>query len=113
MSNRIVLNERSYHGKGARENVATEIKERGFKKIFVVTDKALIGAGVSDKVIDVLKNNNIEYTVFSEVKPNPTVSNVLEGLEMCKNYEADCIVAIGGGSVIDTAKAIGIIYNNP
>ena len=113
MSNRIVLNERSYHGKCARENVAIEIKERGFKKIFVVTDKALIGAGVSDKVIDVLKSNNIEYTMFSEVKPNPTVSNVLEGLEMCKDYNADCIVAIGGGSVIDTAKAIGIIYNNP
>ena len=112
MVNRFVLNETSYHGKGARSVLSTEIINRGFKKVLVVTDKALYEAGVTAKVLDVLDNTGIEYEVYSDVKPNPTVTNVLNGLKICKEFGADVLVAVGGGSSIDTAKAIGIIATN-
>ena len=113
MVNRIILNETSYFGRGGREKLATEIKSRNFRKVLLVTDKALIEAGVTQKVIDVLEQANIEYEIYSNIKPNPTVSNVKEGLEVCRKADADVLVAVGGGSVIDTAKAIGIIMTNP
>ena len=113
MSNRFMLNETSYHGKGARENLVKEIKARGFKKCLVVTDKTLFECGVTKKVNDLLDNAKIKYNVFSDLKPNPTVQNVQDGLKMCKKIKADVIIAVGGGSAIDTAKAIGIISTNP
>ena len=113
MSERFVLNETSYFGRGARAELANEIKSRGFKKVLVVTDKSLVACGVTKKVTDVLDKDNIEYTVYSEVKPNPTVKNVQDGVEVCKTFGADVIVAVGGGSAIDTAKGIAIIMTNP
>lgn len=110
---KFVLNETSYFGKGAREELPTEIKERGFKKVLVVTDKILYDVGVTTKVTEVLDKANIEYAVFSDVKPNPTIKNVLDGLEKCKECGADVIVAVGGGSSIDTAKGISILMTNP
>ena len=111
--NRFVLNETSYHGKGAIGAIPEEIKARGFKKAFVASDPDLIKFGVSKKVTDILEAAGIEYTMFSEIKPNPTIENVQSGVEAYKAAGADCIVAIGGGSSMDTAKAIGIIINNP
>ncbi len=113
MSERFVLNETSYFGRGARAELANEITTRGFKKVLVVTDKSLVACGVTKKVTDVLDEAHIEYTVYSEVKPNPTVKNVQDGVEVCKTYGADVIVAVGGGSAIDTAKGISIIMTNP
>ncbi|MBQ2774457.1 MAG: lactaldehyde reductase [Clostridia bacterium] len=113
MSNRFVLNETSYHGAGAISAVADEINARGFKKAFVASDPDLIKFGVSKKVTDVLDNAGIPYEMFSEIKPNPTIENVQSGVEAFKASGADCIVAIGGGSSMDTAKAIGIIITNP
>ncbi len=113
MSNRFVLNETSYHGKGAINEIANEVKSRGFKKCFVCTDPDLIKFNVTKKVTDVLEKENITYEVFSEIKANPTVDNVQSGVAAYKKSEADCIIAVGGGSAIDTAKAIGIIINNP
>lgn len=113
MVNRIILNETSYHGAGAIANVATEAKARGFKKAFVVTDPDLLKFGVSQKVLDVLDKDNLAYEVYSNVKANPTIENVQTGVEAFKNSGADYIVAIGGGSAMDTAKAIGIIVENP
>ena len=110
---RFVLNETSYHGKGAIAAVAEEIISRGFKKAFVASDPDLIKFGVTAKVLGVLDNAKIEYSVFSEIKPNPTIENVQAGVEAFKAAGADCIVAIGGGSSMDTAKAIGIIITNP
>lgn len=111
--NRIVLNETSYHGKGAVAQVAAEIKARGFKKAFVCSDPDLIKFGVTAKVTSVLDSNSIDYSVYSEIKPNPTIENVQSGVEAFKACKADCIVAIGGGSSMDTAKAVGIIIANP
>ena len=111
--NRFVLNETSYHGKGAIGASPEEIKGRGFKKAFVTSDSDLIKFGVTKKVTDVLDNAGVEYTVFSDIKPNPTIENVQAGVEAFKASGADCIVAIGGGSSMDTAKAIGIIITNP
>ena len=111
--NRFVLNETSYHGAGAVSAVADEIIARGFKKAFVASDPDLIKFGVSKKVTDVLDNAKIAYEIFSEIKPNPTIENVQAGVEAFKAADADCIVAIGGGSSMDTAKAIGIIITNP
>ena len=111
--NRFVLNETSYHGKGAIGAIPEEIKARGFKKAFVASDPDLIKFGVSKKVTDILEAAGIEYVMFSEIKPNPTIENVQAGVEAYKAAGADCIVAIGGGSSMDTAKAIGIIINNP
>ena len=113
MANRFVLNETSYHGKGAIKEIATEIKARGFKKAFVCSDPDLIKFGVTKKVTDVLDGAEIAYDVFSDIKPNPTIENVQNGVEAFKTSGADCIVAIGGGSSMDTAKAIGIIIENP
>ena len=111
--NKFVLNETSYFGKGAREELQEEIKKRGFKKVLVVTDKALLECGVTAKVTEVLDNAKISYKVYSEIKPNPTIKNVLDGVEACKRAKADVIVAVGGGSSIDTAKGISIVMTNP
>ncbi|MEE1116191.1 MAG: lactaldehyde reductase [Clostridia bacterium] len=111
--NRFVLNETSYHGKGAINSIPEEIKGRGFKKAFVTSDPDLVKFGVTKKVLDVLEAANIPYTLFSEIKPNPTIENVQAGIEAFKDCGADCIVAIGGGSSMDTAKAIGIVITNP
>lgn len=113
MANRFVLNETSYHGKGAIKEIATEIKGRGFKKAFVCSDPDLIRFGVTGKVTDILDENNIDYEIYSEIKPNPTIENVKHGVESFKKSGADCLVAIGGGSSMDTSKAIGIIIANP
>ena len=111
--NRFVLNETSYFGKGAREELTEEIRKRKFKKVLVVTDKALFECGVTAKVTEVLDRAGIAYEVYSEVKPNPTIKNVLDGVEACKNAGADVLVAVGGGSSIDTAKGISIVMTNP
>lgn len=113
MVNRFVLNETSYHGAGAIKEIATEVKGRGFKKAFVCSDPDLIKFGVTKKVTDVLDNAEIDYDIYSEIKPNPTIENVQTGVKAFKNSGADCIIAIGGGSSMDTAKAIGIIIKNP
>ena len=113
MANRFVLNETSYHGKGAIQEIATEVKGRGFKKCFVCSDPDLLKFGVTKKVTDVLDNASIDYEIYSQIKPNPTVENVQTGVKAFKNSGADCIIAIGGGSSMDTAKAIGIIIKNP
>ena len=113
MANRFVLNETSYHGKGAIQEIATEVKGRGFMKCFVCSDPDLLKFGVTKKVTDVLDNASIDYEIYSQIKPNPTVENVQTGVKAFKNSGADCIIAIGGGSSMDTAKAIGIIIKNP
>ena len=113
MANRFVLNETSYHGKGAIQEIATEVKGRGFKKCFVCSDPDLLKFGVTKKVTDVLDNASIDYEIYSQIKPNPTVENVQTGVKAFKESGADCIIAIGGGSSMDTAKAIGIIIKNP
>lgn len=113
MSNRFVLNETSYHGAGAINDIAPEVKGRGFKKCFVCSDPDLIKFGVTKKVTDVLDEASIPYEIYSEIKPNPTVENVKSGVAAFKASGADCIIAIGGGSSMDTAKAIGIIIKNP
>ncbi len=113
MVNRFVLNETSYHGAGAIKEIATEVKGRGFKKAFVCSDPDLIKFGVTKKVTDVLDNADIDYEIYSEIKPNPTIENVQTGVASFKASGADCIIAIGGGSSMDTAKAIGIIIKNP
>ena len=110
---RFVLNETSYHGKGAINEIAPEIQARGFAKAFVCSDPDLIKFGVTKKVTDVLDAAGIAYDIFSDIKPNPTIENVQNGVAAFKASGADCIVAIGGGSSMDTAKAIGIIITNP
>ena len=102
MANRFVLNETSYHGKGAINEIATEIKARGFGKALVCSDPDLIKFGVTKKVTDVLDAAGIAYDVFCDIKPNPTIENVQNGVSAFKNSGADCIVAIGGGSSMDT-----------
>ena len=111
--NKFVLNETSYFGKGAREELPEEIRKRGFRKVLVVTDKTLLECGVAGKVLDVLDRADIRYEVYSEIKPNPTIKNVLDGVEACRAAGADAIVAVGGGSSIDTAKGISIVMTNP
>lgn len=113
MVNRMILNETSYFGQGAVENVATEILARGFKKAVVVTDKGLVEFGVVDKVTRHLTKANIDFVIYDGIIPNPTIENVKDGVAFVKEAQADCLVAIGGGSPIDTAKAIGIIVTNP
>ncbi|MDE6759985.1 MAG: lactaldehyde reductase [Lachnospiraceae bacterium] len=113
MANRFVLNETSYHGAGAISAIADEILGRGYKKAFVCSDPDLIQFGVTKKVTDVLEQASIVYEIYSNIKPNPTIENVQTGVEAFKASGADCIVAIGGGSSMDTAKAIGIIIKNP
>lgn len=111
--NRFILNETSYHGKGAVAAVADEAKNRGFKKALVCSDPDLIKFGVTKKVTDVLDCAGLAYEIFSDIKPNPTIQNVQAGVEAFKKSGADYLVAIGGGSSMDTAKAVGIIINNP
>ena len=113
MANRFVLNETSYHGAGAIKSIPDEIKGRGFKKAFVCSDPDLIKFGVTKKVTDVLDEAGIDYQVYSEIKPNPTIENCQHGVDEFKKAGADCLIAIGGGSSMDTSKAIGIIVNNP
>ena len=113
MVNRIILNETSYFGRGAREKVATEIKERNFNKALIVTDEGIVKSGVLKMVSEHLDKNSINYITYDKVKPNPTVSIVKECVELAKKEEIDVIVAVGGGSSIDTAKAVGIILTNP
>lgn len=113
MANRFVLNETSYHGAGAIKEIAPEAKARGFSKAFVCSDPDLIKFGVTQKVLDILDNAGLAYEVYSEIKPNPTIENVQTGVEAYKKSGADYLIAIGGGSSMDTAKAIGIIIENP
>ena len=113
MANRIVLNETSYHGSGARKEIVNEVKGRNLKKSFVCSDPDLIKFNVTTKVTNILEESNLEYEIYSNIKPNPTIENVQNGVNAYKKSNADYIIAIGGGSSIDTAKAIGIIINNP
>ncbi len=113
MANRFVLNEISYHGAGAIQDIASESIGRGYKKAFVCSDPDLVKFGVTQKVLDVLEKAGVAYDLYSNIKPNPTVENVQTGVAAFKKSEADYIVAIGGGSSMDTAKAIGIIIANP
>lgn len=110
---KFVLNETSYFGANSRENLGNEIKNRGFRKVLLVSDKALVDAGVTAKVEETLKNARIDYSMFCDVKPNPTIKNVTDGVTACKTANADVIVAVGGGSSIDTAKGISIVMTNP
>lgn len=109
----MILNETSYFGAGSRESIAIEAKRRGYKKAFFVTDKDLIRFKVADKIIEVFDKNNIPYEIYSDLKANPTIKNVQNGVSAFKVSGADFIVALGGGSSIDTAKGIGIVVNNP
>ena len=113
MANRFVLNETSYHGAGAIKDIATEAKGRGFKKAFVCSDPDLIKFGVTKKVIDVLEGAGLDYEIYSNIKPNPTIENVQTGVEAFKKSGADYLIAIGGGSSMDTAKGIGIVIATP
>ncbi|HMR82061.1 MAG TPA: lactaldehyde reductase [Niabella sp.] len=113
MSRRIVLNETSYHGAGARKEITGEVKKRGLTKALLVTDKDLVKFGVAQKVEDILVAGGIAYDIYDNVKANPTIENVQSGIDLFKKCGADFIIALGGGSAIDTAKAIGIIANNP
>lgn len=113
MVNRFILNEVSYFGPGARKELPGVVARLGFKKALVVTDKGLMKFGVAKMVLDVMDEAGIQYEIFDDVKPNPTVTNVKNGIEACKKAEADFIVAIGGGSSMDTAKGIGIVVRNP
>ena len=113
MVNRFILNEVSYFGPGARKELPGVVARLGFKKALVVTDKGLMKFGVAKMVLDVLDEANIPYAVFDEVKPNPTVTNVKMGIQALRDAQADFIVAIGGGSAMDTAKGVGIVCNNP
>ena len=113
MANRIVLNETSYHGKGAIQEIPAEVKTRGFAKAFVCSDPDLIKFGVTKKVTDVLEGAGLAYEIYSDIKANPTIENVQNGVAAFKASGADYIIAIGGGSSMDTAKAVGIIITNP
>ena len=113
MAQRFILNGTSYHGAGAIQEIATEVKSRGFKKAFVCSDPDLVKFGVTAKVLKVLDDNGFSYELYSNIKPNPTIENVQTGVEAFKNAGTDYLIAIGGGSPQDTCKAIGIISNNP
>ena len=113
MAQRFILNGTSYHGAGAIQEIATEVKSRGFNKAFVCSDPDLVKFGVTAKVLKVLDDNGFSYELYSNIKPNPTIENVQTGVEAFKNAGTDYLIAIGGGSSMDTAKAIGIIINNP
>lgn len=111
--NKFMLNETSYHGEGAINAIPDEIKNRGFNKVFVASDPDLIKFGITAKVTDLLEKSGIDFVIYSDIKPNPTIENVKHGVEEFKKANSECIVAIGGGSSMDTAKAIGIIIANP
>ena len=110
---KFILNETSYFGRGERTNLVEEIKKREFSKVFLVSDEALVEAGVTAKIEELLKKAKIPYKLYSKIKPNPTIKNVKEGVTACKRAKADVIVAVGGGSSIDTAKGISIVMTNP
>lgn len=111
--NRFVLNGISYHGHGAINEIPGIIESKGLKKAFVASDPDLVKFGVTKKVTDLLEKNGTEYTLYSDIKPNPTIENVQHGVEAYKESGADFMITIGGGSSMDTGKAIGIIINNP
>ena len=113
MVTRMVFSGTSYFGEGARSELKTELQKRGFRKALLVTDKGLVDCGVASLVEAVLKEFEFPYDIFAEIKPNPTVENVLAGVSALKESKADVIVAVGGGSSIDTAKAIAVVINNP
>ena len=113
MPNRFVLNEVSYHGHGAIKEIPTEAKNRGFRKALVCSDPGLVKLGVTKHVTDLLDEAGIGYELYSNIKPNPTIENVQKGVEAAKAAKVDFLVAVGGGSSMDTAKAIGIILTNP
>ena len=113
MANRIMLNQTSYHGAGAIQEIVNEAKAHGFKKAFVCSDPDLVKFNVTSKVTDLLKENGLDYELYSDIKPNPTIENVQHGVQSFKDSGADYLIAIGGGSSMDTAKAIGIIIKNP
>lgn len=113
MTNRIILNGTSYFGYNARRSLIDEIKGRGYQKALVVTDKSLIDANVTSKVTELLDETSLPYEVYSDIKPNPNVTNVNEGLDILRDSGADFLIAVGGGSVIDTAKCMSIIMTNP
>ncbi|MBQ9506060.1 MAG: iron-containing alcohol dehydrogenase, partial [Clostridia bacterium] len=113
MSNRIILNPVSFHGKGAIKEIPAIAKDQGFRHIFVCSDPALVEFGVTAKVTDLLAEAGVPFTVYSGIKPNPTVENVTDGVAAFRGCGADAIIAIGGGSSMDTAKAIGVIITNP
>ena len=113
MANRIVLNETSYHGAGAIREIPAEVARRGFTKAFVCSDPDLVKFGVTAKVTDLLKENGIDFFLYDDIKPNPTIENIQHGVEAYKSCGADCMITIGGGSSMDTGKGIGIVINNP
>ena len=113
MPNRIILNETSYHGKGAIESLPAEVRAHGFTKALVCSDPDLVRFNVTKKITDILDRENLPYELYSEIKPNPTIENVKHGVDAFRKAKADYIIAIGGGSSMDTAKAIGIIVENP
>lgn len=113
MANRIILNETSYFGKGAIQHITEELNKRNYQKIVVVTDKTLIDHGVATKVMNLLDEAGVHYDTYDGIVPNPTIENVKDGVDFVKKSNAECMIAIGGGSPIDTAKAIGIIMTNP
>lgn len=113
MANRIILNETSYFGKGAIQHITEELNKRNYQKIVVVTDKTLIDHSVATKVMDLLDEASVHYDTYDGIVPNPTIENVKDGVDFVKKSNAECMIAIGGGSPIDTAKAIGIIMTNP
>ena len=113
MANRIVLNPISYHGSGAVAEIGGELSARGYKRAFIASGRHVVKSGEIKKITDVLDEKGIVYTFFTDMKPNPTIENVQAGVEAFKTFDADCIIAVGGGSVMDTAKAVGIIINNP
>lgn len=113
MSKRIILNETSYFGKGAIKEIINELQARHFQKILVTTDKDLLEFGVATKVTDLLRDAGVNFEIYTNIKPNPTIENIKNGVDVCKRFGAQAIVAIGGGSIIDASKAIGIIMTNP
>ena len=113
MINRVVLNETSYFGRGSRLKLIEELKSRGYRKVLLVSDQTLVDSNVTGKITDLLRENNIMYSEYTHIKPNPTVKNVQDGVQVAQISNVDSIIAVGGGSVIDTAKAISIIMTNP
>ena len=113
MANRIVLNTISYHGSGAVAEIGNELSARGYKRAFIASGRHVVKSGEIKKITDVLDEKGITYTFFTDMKPNPTIENVQAGVEAFKAFDADCIIAVGGGSVMDTAKAVGVIIKNP
>ena len=113
MANRIVLNPVSYHGAGAVKEIGGELSRRGYKRAFIACGRHVVKSGEINKITDVLDEIGVAHTFYTDIKPNPTIENVQNGVKAFQDFGADCIIAVGGGSVMDTSKAIGIIVNNP